>query len=94
MRFALLFSSRGAPPAPDLQFGAEQYEAGRTPDYLCEPVPAQLAMNGRASTASGLAVPASMTSSPATSPASDISPGSDIELTITGDKVEWKWKKR
>ena len=79
-------SPLSAPPEPwlfseslTLQFNGEQYEAGRTPEYLYEPVPMKVAMNqqiGAQSAALPTALPAP--------------PTGDVQLTITGSTVEWK----
>lgn len=90
-------SPLSAPPEPSLftesitlQLAGEQYEAGRTPEYLYEPVPVQLALKQPARAA--LQAPAAADGAahiPATTPATLPASG-DVELTITGSKVEWK----
>lgn len=84
-------SPLSAPPEPELftaalslDFSADQYQAGVTPDYLYEPAPVRVAA------AVPLQIFTTTDESRQRTPVESAS--GDVELTITGSQVTWKKK--
>jgi hypothetical protein len=84
-------SPLSAPPEPwlftatlTLNFSADQYQPGKTADYLYEPAATRLAAN--------LEVDSQGRDQELSSMGESLREGNDVELTISGSQLEWKKK--